>query len=61
MDSEGRMSKILVRKSQHSLTLSFYQPLPSLGSQSGDVHPVTFDNNNTRYDNAQLLWKLSSS
>ncbi|KAJ3492329.1 hypothetical protein NLI96_g2 [Meripilus lineatus] len=30
-------------------------------STSGDVHCVTFDGGNTRYDNAHTLWKLASS
>ena len=62
VDSDGPASKMLVRTYKAKVSDNNRADNRfSTGSQTGDVHCVSFDNDNTRYDNARLLWKLAAS
>lgn len=64
MGKDGHMTKVLVRTCSflfRYLLGAIFMNFSTSGSETGDVHCVTFENGKSDRDYAELLWKLASS
>lgn len=60
LDKRGNVAKILVRECTPLVVCPSYHVQTS-GSESNEVHSVTFDEQKSDVEYAQLLWDLASS